>query len=85
MKFWFAACLFLGFLNVRSLLLCFVLVFLLIFACAAVLLFSGPKLEDLLFFSGLYAGRAVLTALLRVIRRLLLLFLYFRRASEGPF
>ena len=48
-------------------------------ACAAILLFSGPKLEDLLLISGFYAGRAVLTAFVRVIRRFLLLFLYFRR------
>ena len=39
------------------------------FACVAILLFSGPKLEVLLFFSALYAGRAVSTAFSRVIRR----------------
>ena len=39
------------------------------FACVAILLFSGPKLEVLLFFSTLYAGRAVSTAFSRVIRR----------------
>ena len=38
-------------------------------ACVAILLFSGPKLEVLLFFSALYAGRAVSTAFSRVIRR----------------
>ena len=39
------------------------------FARVAILLFSGPKLEVLLFFSALYAGRAVSTAFSRVIRR----------------
>ena len=46
----------------------FVLALLLIFACAKILLFSGPKLEFLLFWSAFYAGKAVLTAFLRVIR-----------------
>ena len=32
------------------------------FACVAILLFSGPKLEVLLFFRAFYAGRAVSTA-----------------------
>ena len=39
------------------------------FACVAILLFSGPKLEVLLFFSVFYAGGAVSTAFSRVIRR----------------
>ena len=39
------------------------------FACAAILLFSVPKLEVCCVFSAFYAGRAVLTAYLRVIRR----------------
>ena len=38
------------------------------FACVAILLFPGPKLEVLLFFSAFYAGRAVSTACSRVIR-----------------
>ena len=37
------------------------------FACVAILLFWGPKLEVLLCFSAFCAGRAVLTAFLRVI------------------
>ena len=32
------------------------------FACVAILLCLGPKLEVLLFFSAFYAGRAVSTA-----------------------
>ena len=40
------------------------------FACVAILLFSGPKLEVFCcFFSVFYAGRAVSTAFSRVIRR----------------
>ena len=40
----------------------FVLARLLIFACAAILLFFGPILEVLLFLSAFYPGRAVFTA-----------------------
>ena len=51
-----------GFLNMPYFLL-FVLALLLIFACAKILLFSGPKLEFLLFWIACYAGKAVLIAL----------------------
>ena len=50
----------------------------LIFARTAILLFSGPKLEVLLFLSAFYAGRDVFTAFLKAIRRFFLLFLCFR-------
>ena len=41
------------------------------FACVAILLFSGPKLEVLLSISAFYAGRAVSTAFSREFRRFL--------------
>ena len=54
------------------------------FACVAILLFSGPKLEVFCcFFSVFYAGRAVSTAFSRLFVVFLLLFLHCRRASEG--
>ena len=68
-----------GFLNSCSLFLLFVVAFV-DFACAAILLFSVPKLEVCCVFSAFYAGRAVLTEYLRVIRRVLLLFLFI----HGP-
>ena len=68
-KFWSTTCVFLEFLSISSLLCLFVLAVVLIFACVAILLFSGPKLEVLLFFSTFYAGRAVSTAFSRAIGR----------------
>ena len=50
-------------------------------ACVRTLLFS----KVLLFFSAFYSGRAVSTHFHGLFVVFLLLFLYFRRASEGPF
>ena len=60
----------------------FVLALLLSFACAKFWLFSGPTLGFLLFWSAFYAGKAVLTACLRVIRLLFLVLLCFHNLSS---
>ena len=70
-KFSSTTCVFLEFLSISSL-LCFVRSCVFAdFACVAILLFSGPKLEVLLSISAFYAGRAVSTAFSREFRRFL--------------
>ena len=65
-------CVLLGFLNISSLFFCSFLLFWTFLLGGKILLFSGPKLEFLLFWSAFYAEKTVLTAFLRVIRRFFL-------------